>query len=273
MSSIEFCGVYKSFGEQEVLRNVNLRVDEGETKIILGGSGEGKSTLLRLILGLEKPDEGEILVNGENIAGLQEEDLSSIRKNMGMVFQESSLFDSETVFENISYRLREENNKSDEEILKITSRFLRLVDLHEDDLVKLPAELSGGMKRRVAIARAMVGEHKIMLYDEPTAGLDPITARHITDLIIRVRDLEKATSLVVTQDVMSSYQMVNNCAHETPSQISVGMNPGHHCTDKTRLVIIRQGRIMVEGSLSDLLRSSDSYVQEFMSGLKLIASK
>lgn len=270
---IELRHVYKTYDEQQVLRDVNFRVDEGETKIILGGSGQGKSTLLRLILGLEKPDEGEILINGADITLLSEEELSSTRSIMGMVFQESALFDSDTVFDNISYRLEEENQRSDDEIFKITRRFLRLVDLRDEDLLKLPAQLSGGMKRRVAIARAMVGEHKIMLYDEPTAGLDPITARHITDLIIRVRDLQKMTSLVVTQDVISSFQMVKYCAHETKEGISVAINPGHHCADKTRLVILKHGRILIEGGLEDLLNASDSYVQEFVYGLKLIAPK
>ncbi len=265
---IKLENVSKSFGQKEVLRQANFSVDEGETKIILGGSGQGKSTILRLILGLEKPDEGRILINGIDIAPLEEEELVPIRKKIGMVFQESSLFDSLTVFDNIAYRLEEDGNLADEEIVKTTQRLLHLVDLEEDDLVKLPEQLSGGMKRRVAIARAMAGVHNIMLYDEPTAGLDPITGGHITGLMIRLRDLEKVTSVVVTQDLISSFQMVTRCAHKTQSGIQVAVNPGHPCAQKTNLVILKDGRILVEGTLESLARSTDPYVQEFLSSLK-----
>jgi len=269
---VEFKNVSKAFGRQEILRKVNLTVNEGETKVILGGSGQGKSTVLKLILGLEKPDEGEIFINGVDITPLSEEEMVDVRKQIGMVFQESSLFDSLTVFDNIAYRLIEDANMSQEEILKTSERFLRLVDLEPDDLGKLPEQLSGGMKRRVAIARALGGEHNIMLYDEPTAGLDPITASHITALIIRLRDLEKLTSLVVTQDIFSSYQMMTFCAHQGPKGIEVKLNPGHTCTSKTNMIVLKEGRIIAHGSLQTLLKSEDPYVQEFLAGIKMLAT-
>lgn len=269
---IELRNVSKSFDRKEILRSVNLKVEQEETKIILGGSGQGKSTLLRLMLGLEIPDEGEIFIDNKEITSLDEEALVSIRKKMGMVFQESSLFDSLTVFDNIAYRL-EEDRRPEEEIVKTTKHFLHMVDLAEEDLIKLPEQLSGGMKRRVAIARAMVGVHNIMLYDEPTAGLDPITASHITSLMIRLRDLEKTTSVVVTQDLISSYKMVTHCAHKGPNGIQVSQNPDHPCAKKTRLLMLKDGQILVEGRLDELQRSQNPYVQEFFSSLKLLATR
>lgn len=269
---IELRDISKSFGRKEVLRKINLSVTEGETKIILGGSGQGKSTILRLVLGLEKPDTGQIMINCQDITPLTEEEMVPIRKKIGMVFQESSLFDSGTVFDNIAYRLQEDGNLSPEEILKTTERFLHLVDLAEDDLVKLPEQLSGGMKRRVAIARALGGDHNIMLYDEPTAGLDPITAGHITALIIRLRDLQKITSLVVTQDLFSSFKMFTTCAHQGPKGIEVKMNPGHTCAAQTKMIILKDGRIIADGTLNQLLSSQDSYVQEFLAPIKLLTA-
>lgn len=272
-ASIELRNVSKSFGSKEVLRRANLTVDKGETKILLGGSGQGKSTILKLLLGLEKPDEGNILIESQDITPLSEEEMISVRKKIGMVFQESSLFDSITVFDNISYRLVEDAKLSPDEIMKTTERYLHLVDLEEDDLTKLPEQLSGGMKRRVAIARALGGDHNIMLYDEPTAGLDPITAAHITNLIIRLRDLEKVTSLIVTQDLFSSFTMMTHCAHKGEKGIEVKVNPGHTCSANTKIIILKDGRIIADGTLNDLLKSQDSYVQEFLTPVKLLVTR
>ncbi len=273
MALIELKNVWKGFGNQEVLRGINLTVQEKETIIILGGSGQGKSTILRLILGLDKPDEGEIIIAGTNITPLNEEELVPVRKTMGMVFQESSLFDSLTVYDNISYRMKEEGKFTEEEIFEKTRHLLQVVDLQEEDAVKFPAELSGGMKRRVGIARGMAGEHQIILYDEPTAGLDPITASHIAELIIRLRDVESVTSILVTQDLISSYQMVTHCAHKTSSGIVVKPNTNHPCANKTKLVILKDGKILVEGDWQTLLNSTDSYVQEFLSSLKILSTR
>jgi len=270
MAIIELKNVTKTFGRQEILRGVNLSVKEGETKIILGGSGQGKSTILRLVLGFDIPDSGQILINNTDISRLSEEEMVPIRKRMGMVFQESSLFDSLTVFNNIAYRYHEEASFSEEEIVSKTERLLHLVDLEKEDLVKLPEQLSGGMKRRVAIARALAGQHKIMLYDEPTAGLDPITGGHITALMIRLRDLEKMTSLLVTQDLISSFQLSTHCAHLENDRINIRVNPNHPCTADTKLVVLKDGRILIEGTLAQLLQSSDTYVQQFLSSIKLI---
>ena len=272
MALIELKNVWKGFGNQEVLRGINLTIQEEETVIILGGSGQGKSTILRLILRLDEPDEGEILVNNLNITSLKEEELVPVRKWMGMVFQESSLFDSLTVYDNIAYRMREEGKLSEEEIFEKTKHLLQMVDLKEEDAFKVPSELSGGMKRRVAIARGMAGDHRIMLYDEPTAGLDPITASHITEFIIRLRDMEEVTSIIVTQDLISSFQMVTHCAHKTSTGIQVKPSSDHTCTKKTRLVILKDGQILAEGDWQKLLNSTDPYVQKFLSSLKILAS-
>ena len=175
--AIEFRDVYLAFDDQVILDGVNFAVRRGETKIVLGGSGSGKSTIINLILGLLKPDSGEILIDGENITDFDDQDLMGIRKKIGMVFQEGALFDSLSVYDNVAYRLIEEG-VGDDEIEHEVTRMLHFVDL-DDAIDKMPSELSGGMRRRVGIARALVGNPSIVLFDEPTAGLDPPTARTI----------------------------------------------------------------------------------------------
>ncbi len=181
---IEFKNVTKSFNDDVVLRNISFSMRRGETKIILGASGSGKSTILKLILGLIRPDSGEILVDGQDITKMSERELVQVRRKIGMVFQEGALFDSLSLRENVGYRLYEESGMPEEEIEIIVRRVLGFVGL-EDAIDKMPSELSGGMKRRAGLARALVGSPKIILYDEPTAGLDPITARSIVDDFMR----------------------------------------------------------------------------------------
>src|SRR4026207_966354 len=191
--AIELKNVVKYYDDALILNNVSFAVRRGETKIILGGSGSGKSTILKLIIGLEKPDEGEIWIDGEEISRFRESDLMRVRQKIGMVFQEGALFDSLSVADNVAYRLHEQGELDEEEILAVVAKTLGFVDL-EDAIEKMPSELSGGMRRRAAIARALVGSPRIMLYDEPTAGLDPLTARTINELVIKLRDLEGVSS-------------------------------------------------------------------------------
>src|SRR5256885_5596338 len=178
--AIEFRDVVLAFDDRVVLNKLSFKVMKGETEIILGGSGTGKSTTIKLVLGLLKPDEGRVFVNGEDITDYSEHEMMRVRKNMGMIFQEGALFDSLSVYDNVAYRLHEQNVPEDE-VEQEVRRMLRFVDL-EDAVDKMPIELSGGMRRRVGIARALVGGPKIVLFDEPTAGLDPPTARTICEL-------------------------------------------------------------------------------------------
>ncbi len=197
--AIEFKDVHLSFDDRKVLDGLSFTVRRGETKIILGGSGGGKSTTIKLLLGLLKPDEGRIFVDGEDITDYTEAEMMSVRKKMGMVFQEGALFDSLSVYDNVAYRLHEQG-VPEEEVEQEVRRMLRFVDL-EEAIDKMPIELSGGMRRRVGIARELVGGPKIVMFDEPTAGLDPPTARTICELAIKLRDLEDVSSIFVTHEM------------------------------------------------------------------------
>jgi len=199
LPAIEFRDVSLAFDDQIVLDSINFRVRRGETKIVLGGSGSGKSTIINLVLGLIKPDSGQIFVDGEDITGHDEPEMMLVRKKIGMVFQEGALFDSLSVYDNVAYRLHEEGVDEDE-VEHEVRRMLHFVNL-EDAIDKMPAELSGGMRRRVGIARALVGNPSIVLFDEPTAGLDPPTARTICELAIKLRDLEDVSSIFVTHEM------------------------------------------------------------------------
>src|SRR5829696_7847726 len=193
--AIEFQNVTLAFDDRVILNNLSFKINKGETKIILGGSGGGKSTIIKLVLGLLKPDAGQVLVDGEDITNHSEEQMMRVRKNIGMVFQEGALFDSLSVYDNVAYRLHEQG-VPEEEVEPEVRRMLRFVNL-EDAIDKMPIELSGGMRRRVGIARALVGDPKIVLFDEPTAGLDPPTARTICELAMKLRDLEDVSSIFV----------------------------------------------------------------------------
>src|SRR5215510_1564490 len=203
--AIEFRNVTMIFDDRPVLNNLSFRVMKGETKIILGGSGCGKSTTIKLVLGLLKPDSGQILVDGEDITNYSEEQMMSVRKKIGMIFQEGALFDSLSVYENDAFKLHEKG-VSEDMVETEVRRMLRFVNL-EDAIDKMPAELSGGMRRRVGIARALVGSPKIVMFDEPTAGLDPPTARTICELAMKLRDLEDVSSIFVTHRIDDARQM------------------------------------------------------------------
>lgn len=265
MSAIRFEDVSKSFSGEPVLRNITFRVEEAETKVLMGGSGAGKTTLLKMVPGLVKPDAGRVLVQGRDITPLSEDELMEIRRSIGVVFQESALFDSLSVGDNVAYRMFEDRQLPFREIEKTVRRVLGFVGL-EDAIDKMPSELSGGMQRRVAIARALVGTPKILLYDEPTAGLDPITSRTICDLIIRLRDLEGVASILVTTDLTSAKTLASEMA-ETSSEgeITFISEEGRFCLINTDFVMLKQGTIIFEGSDEQMFGCDDPYIQEFLS--------
>jgi phospholipid/cholesterol/gamma-HCH transport system ATP-binding protein len=262
---IEFRKVTKSFNDDEVvLKAISFKINPGETKIIMGASGSGKSTILKLVLGLIRPDEGQIFVDGQDTTFLSERELVSVRKRIGMVFQEGALFDSLSVRENVGYRLFEEGKLSEEEIDQGVRRLLGFVGL-EDAIDKMPAELSGGMKRRVGLARALVGTPKIVLYDEPTAGLDPITKRTIVELMIKLRDLEGVTTVFVTHDLRAANILATEYAvADDNGTIRLQRGGDHLCLANVRCVMLQEGEISFEGSFEEMRQSNLPYLRQFM---------
>ena len=264
MSTIRFENVTKSFGQDVILREISLQVQEAETKLVLGSTGSGKTTLLKMVLGLVKPTSGKVFVGEKEITRMTKDELRKIRRNIGIVFQENALFDSSTVGENVAYRLLEDGLLSFREIQATVLEILDFVGL-EKTIDKMPVELSGGMKRRVAIARALAGDPKIMLYDEPTAGLDPITSRKICDLIIKLRDLEGVSSILVTHDLQSAMTLCNETALvESDGVVRFQLKDRGFCLANTNFVIIRDGSIIFEGSEEEMGASEDPYLLEFL---------
>ena len=208
---VEFHDVHKAYGSKQVLRGANLKVFRGEVVVILGGSGSGKSVTLRHILGLEAPDAGRIIVEEEDITDLPEEDLYRVRMKFGMLFQSGALFDSMTVFENIAFPLREHTEMSEQEVGRAVREKLELVNLPASENL-MPVDLSGGMRKRVGLARSIVLDPKMILYDEPTTGLDPITAQKINELIIDLQAKLNVTSVVVTHDIQSAFSVGDRIA-------------------------------------------------------------
>lgn len=261
--AIEFQEVSLAFDERVILNKVSFQVRQGEAKIVMGGSGTGKSTLLRLVLGLLKPDTGRILVDGEDITDYNEEQMMRVRRKIGMVFQEGALFDSLPVYDNVAYRLREQK-VPEPEIEPIVLRMLRFVDL-EHAVDKMPNELSGGMRRRVGIARALVGNPKIILYDEPTAGLDPITARTICELAVKLRDLEDVSSIFVTHrlqdiDVLSNEYIIR----DDLGNLVFEKEGNRLCLINTKFIMLRDGDVIFSGTDEELRTAPDPYIIRFL---------
>ncbi|HOX44288.1 MAG TPA: ABC transporter ATP-binding protein [Myxococcota bacterium] len=237
---IDIQGLHKSFGDHHVLRGVDLQVAEGETTVIIGGSGSGKSVLMKHMLGLLRPDRGQVLVEGEEIGRLPERELTRVRAKFGMVFQQAALFDSMTVGENVAFPLREHRHMPEPELRKLVQEKLELVDLH--DVAHLyPAELSGGMRKRVGLARAIVLEPKIILYDEPTTGLDPITSNNVDEMIMNAQRRLAVTQVVISHDIASTFRV------------------GHH------VAMIFEGAIVEQGPPATLRASQHPHVREFLS--------
>ncbi|HUR97138.1 MAG TPA: ATP-binding cassette domain-containing protein [Pyrinomonadaceae bacterium] len=268
LSAIEFRDVHLSFDDKKVLDGVSFTVRRGETKLILGRSGGGKSTTVRLILGLLKPDSGRILIDGEDITDYTEEEMMVIRKKIGMVFQEGALFDSLSVYENVAYRLREQGVIDEDEVETEVRRMLRFVDL-EEAIDKLPDELSGGMRRRVGIARALVGDPEIVLFDEPTAGLDPPTARTICQLAIKLRDLQDVSSIFVTHEMNNvKYLSSEYATVDSEGRVIYEQEGERLCLVNTEVLMFRDGKIIFNGSDERLRSSEDEYIQRFIHGHK-----
>ena len=263
--AIEFRNVLLAFDDKVILNHLSFKVMKGETKIILGGSGGGKSTIIKLVLGLLKPDEGEVLVDGEDITKHSEDQMMKVRKKIGMVFQEGALFDSLSVYDNVAYRLHEQGVPEDE-VEPEVRRMLRFVNL-EDAIDKMPIELSGGMRRRVGIARALIGDPKIVLFDEPTAGLDPPTARTICELAMKLRDLEDVSSIFVTHEMNNLHYICSEYAVVDEDGKVVFEREGERlCLINSKVMMMRQGNIIFSGTDEALRRSEDAYIQKFLRG-------
>jgi phospholipid/cholesterol/gamma-HCH transport system ATP-binding protein len=262
--AVELRRVSLSFDEKTVLEDVSFRLGAGETLVLLGVTGAGKSVLLKLILGLLKPDSGQVLVEGQDLTPLAETELFPLRRKMGIVFQEGALFDSLSVFENVAYRLREEGEKDEERIERRVREVLRFVEL-EHALDKMPAELSGGMRRRVSIARAIVSEPSIMLYDSPTAGLDPVTAHTINVLIAKLRDVQGVSTLVVTQRLADAFMLANfRYSTEQMTLVPAGGDGTAGKRVPTRFLVLRDGVVHFWGSTEEITSTPDPYIRKFL---------
>ena len=260
---ISFRDVHLAY-DRPILQGVSFDLGPGTTKIVLGGSGSGKTTILRLVLGLLKPDAGSILVDGREISGLDEEDLREVRLKIGMVFQEGALFDSLTVGENVGYRLHEDGQLPEEEIEERVREMLGFVGL-ATHYEKMPSDLSGGQKRRVAFARALVARPQIMFYDEPTTGLDPITATTITDLICKVRDLDGVSSILVTHQLRDAFNVARTFMLKKDGDYVTSVVEDMSTLEGTEFMMLKEGTVVFQGSAHELQTSADPYIREFLS--------
>lgn len=262
-SAIEFEDVLFGFEDKTILDHVSFAVRPGETKVLMGGSGTGKSTVLKLVLGLLKPEQGRIYVDGEDVTNFSETQMMAVRQKIGMVFQEGALFDSLTVYENVGFRLFEKG-VDEREIEHIVHQMLKFVNL-EDAIFKMPSELSGGMRRRVGIARALVGKPKIILYDEPTAGLDPPTARTIVELAMKLRDLEGVSSIFVTHRIQDAQQLASEYVTiDDTGDIVVCRNGDGLTNNSTQFVMLKQGKVIFSGPGKELWAHQDPYIKNFL---------
>jgi len=262
--AIELRNVSLSFESKRVLSSVSLVLGAGETLFLLGVTGSGKSVLLKLMMGLLKPDGGQVLIEGQDLVPLSEASLQPLRRRMGIVFQEGALFDSLSVFENVAYRLREEHLGDEAAIEQRVREVLRFVEM-EAAIDKMPSELSGGMQRRVAIARTMVSNPSIMLYDSPTGGLDPVTCYTIDVLIAKLRDVQHVTSVVVTQHLQDAYELANY-VYSAEKQTLVPLPQGSPATSRplTRFLLLRDGGVYFHGNEQEFTHSPDPYVRKFL---------
>lgn len=239
---IRISGLSKAFGDKEVLRGISLDVEEGTTFVVLGASGSGKTVLLKHVIGLLKPDAGTVHVDGMEISSLSGRELTEARRVFGMVFQGAALFDSMTVFDNVAFPVRERERRiPHDDLLARVIESLRVVDLGEDVLDQWPSQLSGGMRKRVSLARALVANPKIVLYDEPTTGLDPITTNSVDSMIDQAKHRRGVTSMVISHDIASAFRVAD------------------------RLAVLYDGRIAAQGTPEEVRRSDDPYVQRFLS--------
>jgi phospholipid/cholesterol/gamma-HCH transport system ATP-binding protein len=262
-ASVSFRDVTLAF-DRPILKGVSFDLHPGMTKIVLGGSGSGKTTILRLILGLLKPDAGSIRVDGVEVAGLTEPQLRPVRLKIGMVFQEGALFDSLTVGENVGYRLNEDAEQAPEEIEARVREMLGFVGL-DPFYDHMPSQLSGGQRRRVAVARALAARPQIMLYDEPTTGLDPITSTTITDLIVKVRDLDGVSSILVTHQLRDAFNVARTFVFKKGDEFVYNVVEDLETVAGTEFLMLREGQVQFEGTAHELQTSDDPYIREFLS--------
>src|SRR4051812_22581633 len=262
---VVFDGVWLAFDEKVILRDVSFTLQTGHTKIFLGASGAGKSTILRLMLGLLTPDKGRIFVNGEQIEAMSEDELMRVRTDLGMVFQEGALFDSLTVRENVGYKLLDELHWPIEKANPRVDEVLGFIALSEF-IDRMPSELSGGQRRRVAIARAMAAKPRILLYDEPTTGLDPITSLTVDEEIIKLRDLEGVSSVLVTHQLRDAFFVAEHTAVRQGGDVTFERATRDKC-DQAEFIMLKEGRIAFEGNASELRDAAkrDEYIQSFLS--------
>src|ERR1700721_4143562 len=261
--AIVFEDVAIAFDDNEVLRGVSFHLPRGETKAVFGVAGPGKSLILKLALGLIKPDSGRILVLGQDVTQMPEDQLFELRGKIGMVFQESALFDSLTVRENVAYRLMEEHGIYDEVIDRKVREALRFVEL-EHTLDLDPSELSGGMRRRVAIARAIITQPELLLYDSPTGGLDPVTCNTIVELIMKQSDVYKTSALLVTHRLQGEFTRAAHQFDKKTNQM-VALPKGQYCEVAMSFLILRDGKVIFDGDAHQLAISRDEYIREYIS--------
>jgi len=261
--AVVFDRVALAFDEKVVLKEVSFSLLPGHTKIILGASGSGKSTILKLILGLLKPDGGQIWVNGARVDDMSEEGLMKVRDHLGMVFQEGALFDSLTVAENVGYKLYEETDMPLDEVRRRVEEVLGFIGLKEY-IDRMPSELSGGQRRRVAIARAMAFKPPTLLYDEATTGLDPITATTVDEEILKLRDIENVSSIIVTHQLRDAFFVATHEAVRDGTKVEIVPADPQKC-DEAEFIMLKDGVVLFEGNAAELRASTDPYIRNFLS--------
>jgi phospholipid/cholesterol/gamma-HCH transport system ATP-binding protein len=260
--AVVFDNVWLAFDEHVVLRGISFTLPKGSMRILMGASGAGKSLVLKLILGLLRPDSGSIHVNGERIDNMDERDLLRIRADIGMLFQETALFDSLTVAENVGYRLYEETDMPVDQVRRRIDEVLGFIGLGEY-VDRMPSELSGGQRRRVAIARAIASKPNLLLFDDPTTGLDPIIAATVDDEIVKLRDLEQVTSIVVTHQIRDAFYVATHEAVRTNGRLQI-LPADEAKAAEAGFMLLHEGGIQFEGSAAELLACGDGYLQRFL---------
>jgi phospholipid/cholesterol/gamma-HCH transport system ATP-binding protein len=261
--TVKFEDVSIAFEDKVILDGISFELLHGETKAIFGVAGSGKSTLLKLALGLLRPDSGCIFVLGEEVTAMTEDQLFELRRRVGIVFQESALFDSLNVRENVAFRLYEEGKVSEEEIDERVREALSFVEL-EHTVDMYPSELSGGMRRRVSIARTIITHPEVLLYDSPTGGLDPVTSNTIIELVVKQRDIYKVSSLLVTHRLQDAFTMATHYFDRTENKMK-DLPPGARTEVPFSFLILRDGRVIFDGDLSQLRETKDEYIREYIS--------
>jgi phospholipid/cholesterol/gamma-HCH transport system ATP-binding protein len=262
-SAIVFEDVMLAFGDNDVLRGVSFRLEKGETKALFGVAGSGKSLILKLAIGLIRPDSGRIMVLGDDVTKMREEELFDLRAKIGIVFQESALFDSLTVRENVAYRLMGERGIYDDSMDRKVHEALSFVEL-ENTMDLYPPELSGGMRRRVAIARAIITQPELLLYDSPTGGLDPVTSNTIIELIVKQRDVNKTSALLVTHRLQDAFTMATHHFDQQSNRM-VPLPRGQRCEVPMSFLILRDGKVIFDGDMQALATTEDEYIREYIS--------